>query len=188
MLTLIEHWLHARQCSKCFTCNKSYSLHKINQGIYMTECQGGNFMFSFLWRKILLILEPWGIYGNTETFYSAFEKYLIWWASLVVQTVKNLSAMQETLVQSLGQEDPLEKKWQLTPVFLPGESQGRRRLVGYSPWDCKKQDTTERLTHYFCYWFDVIQIFWIRPEKHTLFLSLYYTLNYKFFKGQERSA
>ena len=31
------------------------------------------------------------------------------WASLVVQKVKNLPAMQETWVQSLGQEDPLEK-------------------------------------------------------------------------------
>ena len=31
------------------------------------------------------------------------------WASLVAQTVKNLPAMQETRVQSLGQEDPLEK-------------------------------------------------------------------------------
>ena len=31
------------------------------------------------------------------------------WASLVAQTVKNLLAMQKTLVQSLGWEDPLEK-------------------------------------------------------------------------------
>ena len=31
------------------------------------------------------------------------------WASLVAQMVKNLPAMQETQVQSLGQEDPLEK-------------------------------------------------------------------------------
>ena len=31
------------------------------------------------------------------------------WASLVAQTVKNVPAMQETQVQSLGQEDPLEK-------------------------------------------------------------------------------
>ena len=31
------------------------------------------------------------------------------WASLVVQTVKNLSAVLETRVQSLGWEDPLEK-------------------------------------------------------------------------------
>ena len=42
--------------------------------------------------------------------------------------------MQETWVQSLGREDPLERKWQLIPVFLPGESHGRRSLVGYSPW------------------------------------------------------
>ena len=33
------------------------------------------------------------------------------WASLVAQLVKNLLAMQETLVQFLGQEDPLEKGW-----------------------------------------------------------------------------
>ena len=32
------------------------------------------------------------------------------WASLVVQTRKTLPAMQETLVRSLGQEDPLEKE------------------------------------------------------------------------------
>ena len=31
------------------------------------------------------------------------------------------------------------RKWQLTPVFLPGKSHGRRSLVGYSPWDCKSQ-------------------------------------------------
>ena len=35
----------------------------------------------------------------------------------------NLPAMQETGVQSLGREDPLEgRAWQPTPVFLPGES------------------------------------------------------------------
>ena len=32
------------------------------------------------------------------------------WASLIAQLVKNLPAMQEMRVQSLGQEDPLEKK------------------------------------------------------------------------------
>ena len=43
--------------------------------------------------------------------------------------VKSLPAMQEAWVRSLGQEDPLEKEWQTTPVFLPGESQGQRSLV-----------------------------------------------------------
>ena len=33
---------------------------------------------------------------------------------------------------------PCRKKWQPTPVFLPGESLGRRSLVGYSPWGCKR--------------------------------------------------
>ena len=58
--------------------------------------------------------------------------------------VKNLSAMQETWVQSLNQEDPL---WQPTPVFLPGEFHGQGSLVGYSPWGRKELDTTEQLIH-----------------------------------------
>ena len=32
-------------------------------------------------------------------------------------------------------------------IFLPGESHGQRRLVGYSPWGCKESDSTEGLTH-----------------------------------------
>ena len=35
------------------------------------------------------------------------------------------------------------RKWQPTPVFLPGESHGQRSLVGYSPWGCKESDRTE---------------------------------------------
>ena len=44
--------------------------------------------------------------------------------------VECLPARQETHVQSLGQENPLEKAWQPTPVFLPGECHGQRSLVG----------------------------------------------------------
>ena len=64
------------------------------------------------------------------------------WDSLVAQMVQNLPAMQETRVQSLGQEDPLERKWQPTPVFLLGKSHGQRSLEGYSPQGCKESDTT----------------------------------------------
>ena len=42
---------------------------------------------------------------------------------------------------------PWRRKWQPTPVFLPGESHGRRSLVGHSPWGCKESDTTGKL-HY----------------------------------------
>ena len=54
------------------------------------------------------------------------------WASLIAQLVKNLPAMQETWVQSLGWEDPLEKGKAPTPGFWPGEF---HRL--YSPWGRK---------------------------------------------------
>ena len=58
--------------------------------------------------------------------------------------VKNPPAIQETRVQSLGLQGPLERrKWQLIPVFLPGKCHGWRSLVGYSPWGHKESDTTE---------------------------------------------
>ena len=41
-----------------------------------------------------------------------------------------------------------KRKWQPTPVFLPGESQGQRSLAGYSPWGSQELDMTERLNQY----------------------------------------
>ena len=69
------------------------------------------------------------------------------WASLVAQRFKCLPAMRETWVQSLGREG---RKWQPSPVFLPGESHGQRSLgssgiMDPSPWGRKESDTTERL-------------------------------------------
>ena len=61
--------------------------------------------------------------------------------------VKNLSAMQETWVQSLGREDPLEKEmathssilsWKIPWIEEPGRLQ--------STWGCKELDMTKRLT------------------------------------------
>ena len=69
-------------------------------------------------------------------------------ASLVAQMVKNLPAMQETWVRSLGWEDPLEKEmathfcilaWEILCTEEPGEL--------YSPWGCRELDTTERLNN-----------------------------------------
>ena len=52
--------------------------------------------------------------------------------------VKNLPAMQETQVQSLGREDILEKVMATHPVFLPAEFHGQRRLADCSPWGHKE--------------------------------------------------
>ena len=54
----------------------------------------------------------------------------------MAQSVKKLSAMQETQVWSLSSKDPLEKEMATTPV-LPRESYGQRNLVGYSPGSYK---------------------------------------------------
>ena len=62
---------------------------------------------------------------------------------MVAQMVKNPPIMQETWVQSLSWDDPLEKGIQPTPVILPGESHGQRSLADCRPQDCKELDTTE---------------------------------------------
>ena len=49
--------------------------------------------------------------------------------SPVVQMAKNLPAVLETYVQSLGQKDPLEKGILPTPVFVPREFHGQRKLA-----------------------------------------------------------
>ena len=42
---------------------------------------------------------------------------------------------------------PWRRKWQPTPVFLPGESLAQRSLAGYSPWGRKESDMTEWLNN-----------------------------------------
>ena len=55
-------------------------------------------------------------------------------ASLVDQMIKNLAALQETRVESLGWEDPGRRGWLPTPVFLPGVPHGQESLAGSSLW------------------------------------------------------
>ena len=44
---------------------------------------------------------------------------------------------------------PWRRKWQPTPVLLPGKSHGQRSLVGCGPWGCEELDTAERLHFHF---------------------------------------
>jgi len=58
--------------------------------------------------------------------------------------VKNLLAdAGDVGLISESRKIPWRRKWQPTPVFLPGESHGQRSLAGYSPRGCKGSDTTE---------------------------------------------
>ena len=55
------------------------------------------------------------------------------------------SMVIKTLCFGLCPLSPWRRKWQPTPVFLPGESHGRKSLGGYSPRGHKESDMTERL-------------------------------------------
>jgi len=54
--------------------------------------------------------------------------------------------MRETGFNPRVRKVPWRRKWQPTPVFLPGKSHGQKSLTGYSPWGCKESDRTEQLT------------------------------------------
>ena len=91
----------------------------------------------------------WCITGLVSSYLHSIFTTTQWgsWACLVVQMVKNPPAVQESQVPPLGWEDPQEEGMATTPVFLPGESHGRRRSpVGHSSWGRKESDTTEWLS------------------------------------------
>ena len=54
---------------------------------------------------------------------------------------------------------PWKRRWQPTPVFLPGEFRGQRSLVGYSPKGLEELDTTERLSVHIVIIIPCIEIF-----------------------------
>ena len=67
-------------------------------------------------------------------------------ASLVAQTVKNLTEMQEIWVQSLGQEDPLEEEMATHSSILAWEILWTEDSGGLHLWGHKESHTSEQ-TH-----------------------------------------
>ena len=63
----------------------------------------------------------------------------------------NAAFLDKMLTKCLTQR----RRWHPTPVLLPGQSHGQRSLVGYSPWDPKESDTTERA----CTWNAISELF-----------------------------
>ena len=99
---------------------------------------------SMVWNRYIRINNSrrWGtiIYNILTLFFGT---------SLVAQTVKHLPTMQETWFKPWVGKISWRRKWQPTPVFLPGKSHGWRSLVGYSPWGRKEWDKTEQLHFHF---------------------------------------
>ena len=68
---------------------------------------------------------------------------------------------------------PWNRKWQPTPVLLPGECHGQRSLAGYSPWGHRELDSTERLNHH-CHTY---------IYTHTTSLHIVYTHTHNHLSG-----
>ena len=97
-------------------------------------------------------------------------------ASLVAQLVKNLPAMQETQVQSLGHEDPLEKGMATCSSILAWEIPWTKEPSGLQSMGSQKLDTTERLSLSFFLFF-----FFFQNNKKVHWLGLFYTYTGPFF-------
>ena len=101
--------------------NTGVGCHSLLQGIFST--QGSN---PHLWHHLHC---RWILYH---------------WASLVAQGSVCLQCRRPGFDPWVG-KITLRRKWQPTPVFLPGESHEWRSLMGYSPQGCKELEMTERL-------------------------------------------
>ena len=117
--------------------NTAVSCYFLFQGIFPTQGSNPHLLY-LLHRQVdsLPLVSPGRLLIYTLCIY--FINTLILWE--LAETVKNLSAMMETLVLSLGQEDPLEN--------------GRATHLQYTclenpmdrPWGCKQSDMTAQLT------------------------------------------
>ena len=75
--------------------------------------------------------------------------------SLVAQTLVCLQCRRSWFDPWVGKL-LWRRKWQSTPVFLPGDSHGWRSLAGYSPWCHKESDMTEPLHFHFLSFFSLL--------------------------------
>ena len=131
-------------CLKVLSCLKHFS--SILQNILLLplplllvseifSCNGSTFCYQFI--KLV------GEGNGTPLQYSCLENPMnggAWWAAVhgVAKSRTRLSNFTFTFICMHWR-----RKWQPTPVFLRGESQGRGRLVGCRLWGCSESDTTE---------------------------------------------
>ena len=94
----------------------------------------------------MCLLRVWSVICSKSTYFVLFTKHLLC-TSLVAQMVKNLPAMQETRIQYLGWEDPLEKELTAHSSILAWRIPWTEEPDRLQFMELKESDLTERLTH-----------------------------------------
>ena len=104
------------------------------------------------WIKMLVVrTHLWKLAKGQSQGISFLSQRQLTRASLVAQTVKNLPAMQETMVQSLGREDPLEKGMATHSSILAWRIPWMEEPGGLQYWGCKESNMTQRLIFHFIF-------------------------------------
>ena len=88
--------------------------------------------------------------SNVSTFYM-LSRLVLGFPGGLDGKVSACNAGEPGLIPGLGRP-PWRRKWQPTPVLLPGKFRGQTSLVDYSPWGHKELDTTEQLHFHFLGW------------------------------------
>ena len=133
-----------------------YFCKKQNGCCWVIVSHGSLTFLHVLWAEALIVLVPAPLFrdicivnglGKCKYYFLGQKNRFICcqlWKILeapVAQEVKDLPAVQEMLRQEFNPyigKIPWRRKWQPTPIFLPGKSHGQRSLAGNSPWGCKR--------------------------------------------------
>ena len=86
----------------------------------------------FLWTSLTVFVSGYTTKGTS------FQSTTCFPDSLEVNNLFVMQEMQETQLDPWVRKIPLRRKWQPTPVCLPGKSREQRSLADYSPWSCKR--------------------------------------------------
>ena len=156
-LDVLYHYIYTFYCDYSILLYVFLLYYKIS----IKEEIMSNFLtsMSIIWHGAWKVVSTWWILG---------------WMSFPGGSDGNASACSAgdpSSIPGLGRSQSWRRKWQPTLVFLPGESHGRRSMVGYSPWGRKESDMTEQL-HFTSlhFWMNDMKFFlWFPMRLLTLF-------------------
>ena len=118
--------------------------------------------------KFFIIWATRGVYIISEIAKNSIYWVLIlpWWLRPYRICLQCRRHWTQPRFNSWVRKIPWRRKWQLPPVFLPGEFCEQRSQVGYSPWGRKESDTTEWLNF-------TLSFHWVLTLCKALFWTLY---------------
>ena len=139
-------WTAARQAPLSITNSRSLlklmSIESVMPSTHLTLCRP---LLLLPLYTLYLSVNAYGEGNGTPLPYSCLENPMdggAWWAAVHGVTKSQIRLSSQTSL-SLFTFMHWRRQWQPTPVFLPGESQGRGSLVGGRLWGRTESDTTE---------------------------------------------